>query len=318
MNRFHFMHVFTRRFVGPALFLFCAVALNAAPKIGVLLKGKSEFWAAMEKGASEAGEKLGVEVVIKAPASESDIAIQIQLLNALAAQGVSAIVIAPCSAESLVEPLAAVAAKGIKIVVVDSPLAGKTPYVFVGTDQKAAGQAAGKLLAGLVQPQDEVAIFKHSQTSAAAVQREAGALEMLRETHPKIGVRADIYASSEKNVEKERAELLLTKYPNTKAIFASATPGTLAMATVLKEKALNGSIKFVGCGFNLRASVVEDIQSGTITGWIAQLPQLVGYQGVETAARLLKGETVAEKVSVDFMVITQGNLADPKVLALLK
>ncbi len=89
-----------------------APALSAAPKIGVLLKGRSDFWSAVEKGALQAGQKLGVEVVVKAPLNETDVAVQIRLLAALGAQGVQAIVIAPCNQHTLVAPIAALAAKG--------------------------------------------------------------------------------------------------------------------------------------------------------------------------------------------------------------
>ena len=243
----------TMRSILPRLFLAgifsCfATSLVAAPKIGVLLKGRSAFWSAVEKGALESGQKLGVEVVVKAPMSESDISVQIQLLNALAAQGITALVIAPCSNEALATPVAALAAKGVKVVVIDSALDGKASSVFVATDHQAAGEAAGKLLATLVGDNDEVSFRKHSQTSGATAQREAGALTTLHAAHPKIAVHGDIYASSEKDAEVEKANLLLKNYPATKAILASGTPGTLAMLRVLQEKNLAGTIKLVGFG----------------------------------------------------------------------
>jgi len=304
--------------------LFCAgliscfaTSLSAAQKIGVLLKGHSPFWGAVEKGAIEAGQKLGAEVVVKAPLSETDIAVQIQLLNALGAQGITALVIAPCSKEALAAPVAALAAKGVKVVVIDSALDGNASPVFVATDQKAAGETAGQLLATLVSDTDEVSFLKHSQTSGATTQREAGALSALRAAHPKVAVHGDIYASSERDVEVEKANLLLTTYPATKAILASGTPGTMAMLHVLQEKKLAGSVKLVGFGFNLNPEVASAIEGGALQGWIAQLPTEVGAQGVASAVALLKGETVAPIVHTDFVAVTKSNLKDAKVQALL-
>src|SRR5687767_9320317 len=139
----------------PLLPLLCVVLAfstlaHAGPKIGVLLKGRSPFWASMEKGALAAGEKHGAEIVVKAPASEADVAVQIQLLNAMATQGFAALVIVPANKDALAAPVAVLAALGIKIVVLESPLAGDKWPVFVGTDHHAAGQAAGNLLATLV------------------------------------------------------------------------------------------------------------------------------------------------------------------------
>ena len=69
-----------------ALLLGCTGTLSAATKIGVLLKGKAPFWTAVEKGSLEAGQAAGSEVIVKSPMSESDISVQIQLLNGLAEQ----------------------------------------------------------------------------------------------------------------------------------------------------------------------------------------------------------------------------------------
>lgn len=294
-----------------------AAGLAAAPKVGVLLKGRSAFWSAVEKGAIEAGQKSGAEVIVKAPVSESDVSVQVQLVNALAGQGIEALVIAPGNKDALSGPVAALAAKGVKIIVIDSPLAGGVGTVFIGTDHLAAGEAAGKLLGTLVGDADEVSFLKHAQGGGATGQREEGALATLRAAHPKIRVYGDIYASSEKDGETEKANLLLATHPGTKAILATGTPGTLAMLRVLQEKKLGGTIKLVGFGFNLNPEVAAAIESGAMQGWIAQLPKEVGAKGVASALAVLKGETVAPVVHTDFVVITKDNLKDPAVQALL-
>jgi ribose transport system substrate-binding protein len=305
------------RLLCAGLFSCLASSLAATPKIGVLLKGHSPFWSAVEKGATEAGQKLGAEVIVKAPMAETDIAVQVQLLNALGAQGINALVIAPCSKDALAAPVAALAARGVKVVVIDSALDGNASPVFVATDQQAAGEAAGQLLATLVHDADEVSFLKHSQTSGATAQREAGALAALRAAHPKVAVHGDIYASSERDVEVEKAELLLATYPATKAILASGTPGTMAMLHVLQEKKLAGTVKLVGFGFNLNPEVATAIEGGALQGWIAQLPKDVGMQGITCALALLKGETVAPVVHTEFVAVTKSNLKDAKVQALL-
>jgi ABC-type sugar transport system substrate-binding protein len=93
------------------VFVTTAALAADAPKVGVLLKGRSPFWSSMEKGALDAGSRLGVEVVVKAPPSEGDVAIQIQLLSAMAAQNFAAIVIVPANKDSLAAPVAALAKK---------------------------------------------------------------------------------------------------------------------------------------------------------------------------------------------------------------
>ncbi len=302
----------------PARVLALGLALLAplhATTVGVLLKGRSDFWNEVEKGAIDAGKKLGVEVVVKAPLSESDIAVQVQLMNALAAQGVQAIVIAPNSREALAAPAAAAAARGIKIVVADSALAGD--FVFVGTNQTEAGTAAGKLLATLVGANDEVSFLRHSQTSGATNLRETSALAALRAVYPAITVNRDIFSGSEAGAEVEKAGLLLARHPNTKAVLASGTPGTMAMLQVLQDRKLAGAVKLVGFGFNLNAEVASAIEHDALQGWVAQLPREVGARAVETAVKLVKGEPTPRDVACEFLVVTKQNLKEPRVAALL-
>lgn len=305
-----------RRFGALAL---CALtlgpALRAGPKIGVLLKGRSDFWTAMQKGAQEAGAQAGAEVLVKAPLSETDVAVQEQLLHALAAQGIQALVIAPTNPQMLAGPVAALAAKGVKIVAVDTPLKGAA--AFIGTNHRAAGEAAGTFLAGLVGDKDEISFLKHNQNSGATGERENGALDKLRAAHPGVVVHGDIYASTEAGLEAERAALVLGKYPASKAVLASGTPGTMAMLKVLSGRPA-GAVRFVGFGFNLNPAVAEGIGKGVMAAWIAQQPREVGAKGVEAALALVGGQAVPAVTYTDFVVVTKDNLQDPKVQALLQ
>lgn len=307
-----------------AVFLVCSSAIASAaetaestPKIALLLKGRAAFWNEIEKGAKEAAAKAGVELSVKAPMAETDIGVQVQMLNALAAQGAEAIIIAPASKEALAVPLASLAVKGVKIVVIDTPISGKSASTFVGTDHEAAGAAAGRLLATLVNDTDEVTILRHTQSSGATGKRESGALAAFREVHPKNVVHSDIYVSAEPGKETEKAKFLLSQYPNTKAILASSTPGTLTMLKVLREKNLSGKIKLVGFGFNLNPDVAAAIESGALAGWVAQLPKTVGEKSLLAARDLLKGVSVPELIYTDVVLVTKENLNEPNVQALL-
>ena len=302
----------------PVLLLAAACGYGAPPKIGVLLKSRSSFWNVVEKGAAEAGTALGADVVVKAPLSESDIGVQIQLLHALVRLGVQALVIAPDHKDALVAPVAEAAARGIKIVVIDSALAGDAPQVFIGTDQRKAGEAAGTLLAGLLRDGDDVVLLKHNQTGGATEQREIGATEILRGALPHSAIHGDIYAGSEAGTEVQKAQLVLAKYPRAKGILSSGTPGTMAMLKVLTARGLAGRIPFIGFGFNLNPEVAAALDSGALQAWIAQLPEDVGYRGVETAVALAKGESRPPVITIDFIVITKDNLKTPEVQALLK
>ncbi len=305
-------------FAAVALIQGLPSAVAEGHKIGVLLKGRTKFWSVVEQGALAAGEKFGAEVIVKAPPTEADIATQILMLNALAAAGVEAIVIAPSHRTTLAKPMADLAATGLKFVVIDSPIDGNIGGVFVGTNHRAAGEAAGRLLASLLTGKDEVSLFRHAQNNGATGDREDGAAEKLREAFPKIKIHGDIYSGNDAATQFERANLLLSKYPDTKGILASGTPGTMAMIQVLANRQAVGEIKFVGFGFNLNETVAAALESGALYGWIAQQPREIGFKGVAAALELINGKKVPAVVNIDVFVVTKANLHEPQTQALLK
>jgi ribose transport system substrate-binding protein len=296
----------------------CGAEAFAGPRIGVLTKSKAPFWAVAEQGAQKAGAEFGADVVVKSPMNEGDVAIQIQQLNTLVAQGVDAIVIAPSSKDTLIAPLAAAAGKGIKIVLFDTKLDGDQPYVFVGTDQRRSGQVAGELLASLVAPGDPIGFLKNNQTSGATLQRELGAFEKLRELREGFALCGSIFVGVEKGAERERIDAFFDQHPEAKGVLASSTTATLDAIDVLKERKLAGTVKCVGFGFNLTPDVAQAIEQDVLQGWVAQLPGRMGYDAVKASVALCKGETVPLTVTTDFIVVTKQNLKEPQVQALLE
>ncbi|HWA28862.1 MAG TPA: substrate-binding domain-containing protein [Lacunisphaera sp.] len=287
-------------------------------KVGLLLKGRTNFWSTVEQGAKAAAAESGVELIVKAPPTESDIAIQIQLFNALAAQKVDCLIVAPASAEALAIPAASLAVTGVKIIVLDSPLNGKTASVFIGTDHEAAGAAAGRLLAGLVSDNDTVSVLRHAQGNLVTAAREDNAIATLKAAHANVAVFSDIFLGNAKEEQMDRAKLMLSKHPEAKAMLASSTPGTTVLMQLLAESPKPGAIKLVGFGYNLNESVATALEKGTLHGWIAQLPLEMGRLAVKNAVAVLDGQTPPAVVHTDFRVITKENLHEPEVQALLK
>lgn len=309
------------RFFGQAALacLLSALVLHSEPaKIGLVLKEQGSFWGELEKGAKSASAAGNLVLVSKAPPAEADISIQAQLVISLVKQNVQAIIAAPSSREAMRPALEAAAAKGIKIVIIDSPLEGVTGSVFVGTDQTAAGLAAGRLLLPLLKDKEELGILRHTQGNPATTQREVGAVGVLKASYPGLSVLGDIYAGSEKGLEFEKAKLFLAKYPRIKAILSSGTIGTMALLKVLNDNGNAGKVPLVGFGYNCNAQVAAALESGALTGWIAQEPYEVGKTAVETAAKMIKGEQVPAVQSIPILVVTKETLKDAKVQEYLK
>lgn len=307
------------RIVVFAIGVLIATTATAAPRIGFVLKGPTGFWAETEKGARAAAGKAGAELLVKTPPSEDSVAVQIRLAEALAEQGIDVLIIAPSDPKTVGAAVEKLAEKGVKIVAIDSPLETKACVAFVGTDQEAAGGAAGRLISTLVQATDEVAFFKASKihSGGATEFREAGATNALRVSQPNLPIHGNIIAGSDAVIAADRANQLLGRYPNVKLVFASSTLGTLSMLHALEQKKSAGAIKLIGFGYNLNPEVDQALQKGRLTAWIAQLPSEVGKRAVETALDVAAGKTVPSFVHTEYLVVTLANVRDPSGQALL-
>ena len=118
------------------------IPVMAAPRIGVLLKDRDLFFAAVQKGAEEEGKALNVELSIKAPSKANAPGQQLTLLAALEKEPLDALVISPLAADDFKEPVARLVAKRVKIVALDSPLPEGLASTFLRYDQKSLGEAA--------------------------------------------------------------------------------------------------------------------------------------------------------------------------------
>ncbi|HTZ19879.1 MAG TPA: substrate-binding domain-containing protein [Opitutaceae bacterium] len=298
------------------LLLTSGLCFGAPLKIGVLLKDKTPgFWVYAEKGVNEAAQTLGVEVVVRAPPTVMDVGAQVRLLASLSHENINALVIAPTNPDNVEQSVAEFVAKGVKVVTLDTQLKEGLAQAFVGADQDAMGEAAAKIFVALLKDGDEVAVLRNNGIDRTVLEREKKAFDALKSV--KVVLHADIYASSEKDTEEDQARLLLAKYPNTKAVFVSATRGTLAMIKAIREKGLVGKVQVVGFGLYLPAEASAAITDGILAGWVAQQPKDLGYKGVETAVALLQGKSVPAVVHPSFLVLTKENYRDPKIQAVL-
>ncbi|WP_018527567.1 ABC transporter substrate-binding protein [Alkalispirochaeta alkalica] len=129
------------------------------PYIAVVSKGEQhDFWQQVRLGAATAAEELGVEMTFEGPPSESDVQIQVEMLNSAIARGPVAIALAALDTASVLDQLESLGAQNIPVIGFDSGVpeapAGVI-YANASTDNfAAAGLAAEKMYEALA---DEIA-----------------------------------------------------------------------------------------------------------------------------------------------------------------
>lgn len=122
------------------------------PYIAVVSKGEQhDFWQQVKLGAKDAAEEFGVDMTFEGPPSESDVQIQVEMLNNAMAKDPVAIALAALDTNSVMDQLQQCKDGGIPVIGFDSGVPNAPEgaiYANASTDNfNAAGMAADKMFA---------------------------------------------------------------------------------------------------------------------------------------------------------------------------
>ena len=159
--------------------------------IAILSKGfQHQFWQTVAMGSQDAAAKYGVEITFDGPASESDISVQIDQLNAALANNPKALCLAALDTESVTEQLLAAKEKGIPVIGFDSGVPNAPEGTIASTastnNENAGALAAQKMIevpavleavkAATAEAPVTIAVFSQDATSASVTGRTIGFL----------------------------------------------------------------------------------------------------------------------------------------------
>jgi ribose transport system substrate-binding protein len=315
------MPVPLRRLLAVATLLLAVAPAPAAtpPRIAVIPKGTTHnFWKSVEAGARQAAAETGAEVVWKGPLKEDDRAQQIALVQQFVSSGVDAIVLAPLDDTALRTPVRAAGERGIPVVIFDSALKGEVGRDFVSlvaTDNRLGGTLGGEELARLLGGKGKVVLLRVVEGSASTAEREAGFLEAMRR-HPGITVTVDNrYGGPTTSSAQDAAMNLIDRIREADGIFCPNESTSQGMLLALRQTGLAGRKAFVG--FDTSPTLLAALRRGDIQALVAQNPRKMGYLGVMTAVRRLRGESVPPHIDTGCVLVTRENLASAEVQAVI-
>lgn len=125
---------------------------GGTPYIAVVSKGEQhDFWQQVKRGSMDAAKEYAVDVTFEGPPSESDVQIQVEMLNNAMAKAPVAIALAALNTTSVLDQLAELKGKGIPVIGFDSGVpeapAGSIVANAATNNYAAAGLAAEKMFA---------------------------------------------------------------------------------------------------------------------------------------------------------------------------
>ena len=254
----------------------------------------------------------GFELVVQAPETAVDAARQLDLVDNLIAQKVSAICIVPADSKGILPAITKANAANIPVLILDNRIdkdeATKQhvqTLTFVGSDNFAGGKLAGEFVVKKLTGGGEVALLEGVSGVDAAIQRKAGfmaALSAASQIHVVASQPADWDREKGLNV----AQNIIQAHPRLKAIFAANDE--MALGAVQAVHAARKDHQILVVGFDAIKDALVAIQKGDMDATVAQLPAEVGRLGTKYAVDAANHKPVPVNVPTDVKLVTADNV----------
>ena len=265
-----------------------AAASGDAKKIFLITM--DQHWVNVDKGAQKAAAELGnVEYKWIAPDVKDD-AKQIECVNNAIAGGAQAIMIAANGPDAITASLKEAAAEGIKIIYVDSP-ANFDAIATLATDNQAAGKTAGETLIKALEEKGvtsgKIGVIGVNASTDSTVKREAGFRSAFEGTE--FELLETQYSDGDAAKAKDIGANYITQ--GCVGLFGTNEGSTVGAGNAIQEA--GGEVLAVG--FDKSDMIMQLIKNGYLVATMAQNPDVMGYEGVKTAADALDGKEPASK-----------------------
>lgn len=282
----------------------------------------NSYWQRLIEGLSQAGTELGCNVYVGGSAKEAgrDKA-QAALVEEAVEKEADVLVLAPVNSEGQVGQLEEVYAKGTPLVLVDSGLNSGSYSQSLMTDNLRAGETAAKEMLRIweemgISPEEEaqVAIQLGSATNQTLVDRLAGfSRYWYRHAPDTWSITKEVKCNNgDVELAVQYGKDCLQAYPKLRGLFSCNNGSSIGFARAL-AKSGRRDVAMVGFDFSDELSLLVRSEE-YFAAAVAQHPYEMGYQAVETACLLARGEKPDRKfVDTGVYVVNRHNVNDPSI-----
>jgi len=252
------------------------------------------FFVSLSEGAKVEAEKQGVKLVVVD--AGDDAAKQTNDIEDLISRNVSVLIVNPVDSDAVAPAVQNAVSKGIKVISVDRVVNGVEVDCQIASDNAAGAKMATEYLVELIGEGAKAAELEGVPGASATIDRGAG-------FHEAADTALDVVASQTANFNRAEGmnvmENILQSCPEVKGVFAHNDE--MALGAVEAVLASGKDIKIVG--FDATDDAVAAVKSGKMAATVAQKPELMGETAVQTAMKLINGETVEKSLPVEVELI---------------
>jgi rhamnose transport system substrate-binding protein len=247
------------------------------------------FFDAAHAGAKEAAAQLkDVEIIYTGPTTPSAEG-QIEIVNSLISQKVSAIVISANDPDALVPIAKKAMARGIKVISFDSGLSQEGRLMQLNPSNAALiGQKQIQMASDAIGGAGEIAILSASaQATNQNIWINVMKSELAKPEFAKLKLVATVYGDDQSDKSYREAIGLLRSNPGLKAIIAPTTVGINAASKAVVDEHLVGKVFVTGLG--LPSEMAGHVKSGAVREFAIWNPIDLGYAATYAAYDFVKG-----------------------------
>jgi ribose transport system substrate-binding protein len=281
------------------------------PTIALVMKTlNNPFFVDMERGARQAADKVGVNLIVQAAEREIDVEKQMQIIENLIQRKVAVLCITPSGSREVIPAIVKANQAGISILIVDTRVdapalsaAGGKAAAFIGSDNVEGGRMAGNYLAARLQGKGKIAVLEGIPGHETGDARLKGFREAVSKT-PGLQIVASQTANWERDQGYTVCQNLLQSHPDLQGIFACNDLMALGALEAIAQARSASKITVVG--FDATSDARQAIRSGTMAASVAQNPEAMGRLAVENALALIQGKNISSEIPVPVELVTAG------------
>ncbi|MDQ2920723.1 MAG: sugar-binding protein [Acidobacteriota bacterium] len=285
-------------------------APKAVKTVAFITNASSDFWKIARKGCEKADTELAdVTVAFKTTntgSTEEQNGLIRDALDRDEADAIAISVIDPAGQKKVINE----AARRALVITQDSDAPDSDRALYLGADNRAAGRQAGELIKRALPQGGKIMVFVGKREVQNARERFEGVKESLQGS--KVEIIDLLTDDADPGRARENAYQTLKKYPDIAGMVGLWSYNGPSILEALRPDGKLGQIKIV-CFDDERATLAA-VKEGTIFGTVAQQPYEYGYQSVQMAAKILRGDRsvipASKTILIPTVVIQKNNVDD--------
>ena len=259
---------------------------KAVKTVAFITNTTSDFWKIARKGTEKADAELtDVTVAFKTTNTGTKDEQNRLIRDALNIDEADALAISPvdpAGQKSVINE----AAKRALVITQDSDAPESDRTLYLGADNRAAGRQAGELIKKALPQGGKIMVFVGRREALNAQERFEGLKESLQGS--KVEIIDLMTDDANQSRARENAYQTYKKHPDIAGMVGLWSYNGPAILQALRPEGQLGKIQIV-C-FDEDRETLAAIKEGTIFGTVVQQPFEYGYQAVQAAGKILRGD----------------------------